>query len=54
MEKNSIFSYKLAYDGEFVDVDEQKTIKWNSKKFNIEWPCTNPIISKRDRNGKDS
>ena len=54
MEKNSIFYYKLAYEGEFVDVDKQKTIKWNSKKFNIEWPCTNPIISKRDRNGKDS
>ena len=54
MEKNSIFYYKLAYDGEFVDVDKQKTIKWNSKKFNIEWPCTKPIISKRDANGKDS
>ena len=27
MEKNSIFYYKLAYDGEFVDVDKQKTIK---------------------------
>ena len=48
MEKNSIFSYKLAYDGEFVDVDKQKTIKWDSKRFNIEWPCTNPLISKRD------
>ena len=38
MEKNSIFYYKLAYEGEFVDVDKQKTIKWNSNKFNIEWP----------------
>ena len=54
MEDNSIFHYKLAYDGEFNDVDKQHTIKWNSKKFNIEWPCTNPIISKRDKNGKNS
>ena len=52
MEKDSIFQYKLAYQGEFNDVDKQETIRWNSRKFNIEWPCTNPIISKRDRNGK--
>jgi dTDP-4-dehydrorhamnose 3,5-epimerase len=54
MEKNSVFYYKMAYRGEFNDVDKQQTIKWDSKKFNIEWPCTNPIISKRDANGKDS
>ena len=54
MEKNSVFYYKMAYRGEFNDVDKQKTIKWDSKKFKIEWPCTNPIISKRDANGKDS
>ena len=54
MENNSIFYYKLAYEGSFNDVDKQETIKWNSKKFNIDWPCTNPILSKRDRDGKDS
>jgi dTDP-4-dehydrorhamnose 3,5-epimerase len=54
MENNSIFSYKLAYKGKFNDVDKQHTIKWNSNKFNIEWPCTDPIISKRDKNGKNS
>ena len=37
--------------GERNDVDKQQTIQWDSKKFNIEWPCTNPIISKRDANG---
>ena len=37
MEKNSVFYYKLVYKGEFNDVDKQETIKWNSKKFNIEW-----------------
>lgn len=50
-EDDSIFSYKMAYQGEFNDVDKQKTIKWNSTKFNIDWPCTTPIISKRDANG---
>jgi dTDP-4-dehydrorhamnose 3,5-epimerase len=54
MKDDSIFSYKMAYKGEFNDVDAQHTIKWDSTKFNIEWPCTDPIISKRDKNGKDS
>ncbi len=50
-EDDSIFSYKMAYKGQYNDVDKQQTIQWDSKKFNIEWPCTNPIISKRDANG---
>jgi len=54
MENESIFYYKLAYSGEFNDVDKQNSIRWDSKKFNIEWPCTNPILSKRDKNAKDS
>jgi len=50
-EDDSIFSYKMAYSGQFNDVDKQKTVKWNSTNLNIDWPCTNPIISKRDLNG---
>jgi dTDP-4-dehydrorhamnose 3,5-epimerase len=50
-EDDSIFSYKMAYKGQYNDVDKQQTIQWDSKKFNIDWPCTNPIISKRDANG---
>ena len=50
-EDDSIFSYKMAYSGPFNDVDKQKTVKWNSTELNIDWPCTNPIISKRDLNG---
>jgi dTDP-4-dehydrorhamnose 3,5-epimerase len=48
MEDNSVFYYKLAYSGEYNDVENQGTVYWNDKKFNIEWPCTNPILSKRD------
>jgi len=50
-EDDSIFYYKMAYHGEYNDENKQQTIKWDSKKFNIEWPCTTPIISKRDANG---
>lgn len=51
LEDNSIFYYKLAYEGEYNDVKDQKTIKWNNKDFNIDWPTNNPILSKRDANG---
>jgi len=51
MEDDSIFYYKLAYEGDYNDVSEQKTYKWNNKKFKIDWPVDNPILSKRDENG---
>jgi dTDP-4-dehydrorhamnose 3,5-epimerase len=41
----------MAYKGEYNDVDNQETIVFNDKKFNIDWPIENPIISKRDKNG---
>jgi len=49
MEDNSIFQYKLAYQGEYYDDDKQGTIFWNDKRFNIDWPTDNPILSKRDK-----
>ena len=49
MEDNSIFQYKLAYTGEYVDENEQGTIFWNDSRFKIDWPTNNPILSKRDK-----
>ena len=49
MEDNSIFQYKLAYPGEYYDDDKQGTVFWNDKRFNIDWPTDNPILSKRDK-----
>ena len=51
LEDDSIFYYKLAYSGEFNDVENQQTYKWDNKKFNIDWPIENPIVSNRDKNG---
>jgi dTDP-4-dehydrorhamnose 3,5-epimerase len=51
MEDDSIFSYKMAYEGEYNDENKQHTIVWNDSRFNIDWPNDNPILSKRDRNG---
>lgn len=50
MEDNSIFNYKLAYEGEYVDETKQGTVYWNDTNFNIDWPTDNPILSKRDKN----
>ena len=49
LSENSVFSYKWSYEGEYADVDEQFTIKWNDERLNIDWPITNPILQKRDR-----
>lgn len=51
MEDDSIFHYKMAYVGEYNDENKQKTILFNDKRFNIDWPVQNPILSKRDANG---
>ena len=46
--KKAIFHYKLAYKGDYFDVEDQKVVKWNDERFNINWPCQKPILSKRD------
>ena len=42
------FFYKWSYPGQYPDVEDQFTLKWNSPELNIHWPITNPILSKRD------
>lgn len=49
MEDNSMFFYKMAYQGEYNDETAQKTIVFNDKRFKIDWPVQSPILSKRDR-----
>lgn len=49
MSENSVFFYKWSYPGEYPDVEDQFTIKWNDKKINIDWPITNPILQPRDK-----
>ena len=44
----SVFHYKWSYEGDYPDVDDQFTIKWNSKDIGINWPIQNPILQKRD------
>lgn len=46
---NAVFHYKLAYDGDYIDANEQMTYRWDDPQFEILWPCTNPILQTRDK-----
>jgi len=45
----AIYHYKLAYEGEYFDAEDQFTIKWDDPNFGIEWPDIRPILSERDK-----
>lgn len=49
LSKKVIFYYKWCYNGDYPDVDEQFTIKWNDPRINIYWPIANPILQPRDK-----
>ena len=44
-----VFQYKWSYEGEYPDVEDQFTIKWDDSMIDIDWPVDNPILSKRDK-----
>jgi len=43
----SVYHYKLAYKGDYVDANDQITMKWDS--LDIQWPCKYPILQERDK-----
>ena len=43
------FHYKWSYEGDYPDVQDQFTIKWNDPMIGVHWPIDNPILSKRDK-----
>ena len=47
--EEAVFHYKLAYDGNYIDAEEQMTYVWNDKKIGIDWPCKEPILQSRDK-----
>ena len=44
----AVYHYKLAYLDEYNDAEDQFTFPWNDNKFNVDWPCKDPILSERD------
>ena len=49
--KQCIFWYKWSEN--YRGPESQVTCKWDDKKLDIDWPCKNPILSERDKNGLD-
>ena len=44
----AVYHYKLAYDGDYIDADEQFSVCWNDDSIGIKWLSDNPILSNRD------
>jgi dTDP-4-dehydrorhamnose 3,5-epimerase len=49
LSSQAVFFYKWSYPGNYPDVKDQFTLKWNDPKINIHWPIDNPILSSRDK-----
>ena len=49
LSESAVVHYKWAYEGNYPDVDEQFSLKWNDDRIGINWPIDNPILSERDR-----
>ena len=45
----AVFHYKWSYEGEYPDVADQFTLKWNDDRLNINWAIENPILQPRDK-----
>ena len=49
LSKDCIYSYDYSFKGNYNDVKNQISIKWNDAKINFKWPIKKPILSFRDR-----
>ena len=49
LSKDCIYSYDYSFIGNYNDVKNQISIKWNDAKINFKWPIKKPILSLRDR-----
>jgi len=49
LSEQAVMHYKWSYEGEYPDVGEQFSLKWNDQRLKINWPIDQPILSVRDR-----
>ena len=49
LSEKSVFYYKWSYDGQYPDVNDQFTLKWNDDRIGIDWPTSSPTLQLRDR-----
>jgi len=46
--KDVVYHYKLAYEGAYIDANEQFTFSWDDESIGIDWGDIKPILSDRD------
>ncbi len=46
---SAIYHYKLAYEGNYIDADDQFTVPWNDPRLKINWHTEEPMLSDRDK-----
>ncbi len=49
LSKDCIYSYEYSFKGDYNDVHNQISIKWNDESINYNWPIKKPILSFRDK-----
>ena len=50
---DTIYHYKLSYEGDYKDFDEQFTLSWDDKDLAIAWNLSDmPLLSRRDKLGE--
>ena len=49
LSKECIYSYDYSFKGNYNDVKNQISVKWNDSDINFNWPIKKPILSFRDR-----
>ena len=49
LSEECLFHYTQAYSHDYVDWQDQNTLKWNDERIGIEWPIINPILNWRDK-----
>jgi len=47
--EQAVYHYKLAYEGSYMDADEQFSISWDDARIGIKWMTDTPILSERDK-----
>ncbi|EAH7073273.1 dTDP-4-dehydrorhamnose 3,5-epimerase [Campylobacter upsaliensis] len=47
-DKEALYYYKWAYEGEYMDADAQFTYAYNDERIGIKWQGEKPILSERD------
>tara|TARA_B100000035_G_C20779812_1_gene456376 strand:+ start:132 stop:650 length:519 start_codon:yes stop_codon:yes gene_type:complete len=49
LSENCTLNYKCS---EYRHQKSETTLQWDDKSVNIKWPIKNPLLSKKDKNGK--